>query len=70
MTVWRCPECGYRYSESAGDAHEGFSPGTRREDLPESWTCPDCGIIPADAFVAEDVPGDDADHHRGPSDSR
>lgn len=53
MKVWRCPECGYRYDEAAGDTHEGFAPGTRREDLPEDWTCPDCGIIPADDFVAE-----------------
>jgi rubredoxin len=53
MKTWQCPECGYRYDEAAGDAHEGFAPGTRREDLPEEWTCPDCGIIPAEAFVAE-----------------
>ncbi len=53
MTVWRCPECGYRYDEAAGDAHEGFPPGGYREELPEDWNCPDCGIIPADAFVAD-----------------
>lgn len=50
MGCWLCPECGYRYDEDQGDAHEGFSPGTRFADLPPDWHCPDCGIIPVEEF--------------------
>ncbi len=53
MTRWRCPECGYRYDEIAGDLHEGFAPGMKLCDLPTDWTCPDCGIIPAREFVPD-----------------
>ena len=27
---------------------EGIAPGTRWEDVPESWTCPDCSATKAD----------------------
>jgi rubredoxin len=27
---------------------DGIAPGTRWEDVPESWSCPDCGATKAD----------------------
>jgi rubredoxin len=41
--TWMCLICGYIYDEAKGDADSGLSPGTRWEDVPINWTCPDCG---------------------------
>lgn len=38
-----CIICGYIYDEELGDSEGGLQPGTRWEDVPEDWTCPDCG---------------------------
>ena len=38
-----CVVCGYIYEEEAGDPDSNLAPGTRWEDIPEDWTCPDCG---------------------------
>lgn len=38
-----CSICGYLYDDSAGDPKGGFAPGTKWEDLPETWVCPLCG---------------------------
>ncbi|HHM06207.1 MAG TPA: rubredoxin [Gammaproteobacteria bacterium] len=38
-----CVICGFVYSEAEGRPAEGIAPGTRWEDVPEIWTCPDCG---------------------------
>ena len=40
---WQCAMCGFFYDEAKGMPEEGIAPGTRWEDVPESWTCPDCG---------------------------
>lgn len=47
--------CDYIYDEAEGVPEEGIAPGIRFEDLPESWTCPDCGAAKSE-FVVE---GDD-----------
>ena len=44
MARYRCPECGLVYDEARGHAHEGFPPGTRWDDVPDAWVCPDCGV--------------------------
>ena len=31
------------YDEAAGAPNEGIAPGTRWEDIPPNWTCPECG---------------------------
>ncbi|WP_378944342.1 rubredoxin [Mesorhizobium sp. ANAO-SY3R2] len=41
--VWECVLCGFRYDEAAGDPDGGVAPGTRWEDVPEDWVCPECG---------------------------
>lgn len=43
MSKWRCIPCGYVYDEARGEAGDGIDPGTPWEDLPQHWSCPDCG---------------------------
>lgn len=43
MEKWRCLVCGYIYDPEIGDPNSGVSPGTRFEDLPDDWVCPECG---------------------------
>ena len=40
--VYRCLICGYEYDERRGLPEAGIAPGTRWEDIPLSWRCPDC----------------------------
>ncbi len=42
--IWECLVCGWIYDEGKGDADEGFAPGTRWEDIPADWLCPECGV--------------------------
>lgn len=46
--IWECAQCGYIYDEAKGDPEEGFPPGTRWEDIPDDWECPDCGAAKVD----------------------
>jgi rubredoxin len=50
MARWVCSVCDYEYVEGAGDPATGIPPGTRFEDLPDDWRCPDCGAG-KEAFV-------------------
>ena len=43
MKKWKCRFCGHIYDEAKGDAETGIPPGTRFEDLPADWLCPNCG---------------------------
>ena len=38
-----CLICGFIYDEAAGLPDEGIGAGTRWEDVPMNWTCPECG---------------------------
>lgn len=42
MKTYVCTICGYVYDEAAGDPENGIAPGTRWEDVPDSWVCPLC----------------------------
>ena len=44
MAKFECPVCGYIYDEEAGNPREGFAPGTKWDDVPDDWNCPDCGV--------------------------
>jgi rubredoxin len=44
MEKWECTACGYIYDPEKGDPDNGIDPGTSFEDLPEDWTCPQCGV--------------------------
>lgn len=43
MKNYTCTLCGYVYDEEAGDPENGIAPGTKWEDLPDTWMCPMCG---------------------------
>lgn len=40
--TYMCLICGWIYDEAAGAPEEGLSPGTRWEDVPMNWSCPEC----------------------------
>jgi rubredoxin len=46
--TWMCVVCGFIYDEAKGLPEEGIAPGTRWEDIPDTWTCPDCGVTKSD----------------------
>jgi len=39
-----CIICGLIYDEEKGLPDAGLAPGTRWEDVPDDWLCPDCGV--------------------------
>jgi len=41
---WECIVCGWIYDEELGLPEEGIPPGTKWEDVPVDWVCPDCGV--------------------------
>ena len=43
MKKYECTVCGYIYDPAKGDPDHGIARGTAFEDLPEGWTCPECG---------------------------
>ncbi|MEY2169421.1 MULTISPECIES: rubredoxin [unclassified Rhodanobacter] len=53
LRKWMCVVCGYIYDETLGVPEEGIEPGTRWEDVPETWTCPDCGATKSDFEMIE-----------------
>lgn len=51
--TWMCVICGWIYDEAKGSPDEGIAPGTRWEDVPDYWTCPDCGAGKEDFELIE-----------------
>lgn len=51
--TWMCLICGLIYDEAAGLPDEGIAPGTRWEDVPMNWVCPECGARKADFEMVE-----------------
>ena len=50
---WMCIVCGYIYDEEIGWPEDGIQPGARWEEVPEDWTCPECGASKADFQMIE-----------------
>ncbi|MGH8428400.1 MAG: rubredoxin [Gammaproteobacteria bacterium] len=50
---YMCVVCGYIYDEAEGDPLGGVAPGTRWEDIPITWSCPDCGAPKEDFEMVE-----------------
>ncbi len=48
--IYQCTGCAYQFDESNGDDYEGYIPGTRFEDLPEDFVCPDCAVCSKQDF--------------------
>ncbi len=57
MKKWQCVVCGFTYDESLGLPGEGIAPGTRWGDIPDDWSCPECGVAKSDFEMAsvEDI---------------
>ncbi|WP_372922220.1 rubredoxin, partial [Roseovarius sp.] len=51
-----CLVCGYIYDEAQGDPEHGLPAGTRFEDIPDDWYCPDCQVTKADFVAMGDIP--------------
>ena len=51
--TWMCLICGWIYSEQDGDDESGLAPGTRWDDIPMNWTCPECGARKDDFEMVE-----------------
>lgn len=54
MKQYVCVVCGWIYDEAEGLPDEGIPAGTKWEDIPEDWTCPDCGVGKED-FEMEEI---------------
>ena len=48
MKTYVCIVCGFVYDESLGRPEEGIAPGTRWADVPDGWSCPECGAAKSD----------------------
>jgi rubredoxin len=53
MEKWKCTVCDYIYDPDLGDPDNDVAPGTKFEDIPDSWVCPQCGAPKSD-FVKID----------------
>lgn len=50
---WECVICGFIYDEALGLPEDGIAAGTKWDDVPEDWECPDCGISKSDFDMLE-----------------
>ena len=50
---WECIVCGWIYDEEKGNPEEGIARGSRWEDVPDDWGCPECGVGKEDFDMME-----------------
>ena len=50
---YMCVICGFIYDEAVGLPEENIPPGTRWEDIPPAWACPECGANKEDFEMIE-----------------
>lgn len=53
MKKYMCLICGWIYDEAEGCPEDGIAPGTKWDDIPMNWTCPECGARKDDFEMAE-----------------
>lgn len=46
--IWICVVCGLVYDPVLGLPEDGIPAGTAFEDIPDDWSCPDCGVSKED----------------------
>ena len=51
--AYMCVICGWIYEEESGLPEAGIEPGTRWEDIPEDFVCPECGATKDDFEMIE-----------------
>ncbi|MEM6580735.1 MAG: FAD-dependent oxidoreductase [Pseudomonadota bacterium] len=66
MSKYECIVCGLVYDEKEGWPDDGIAPGTKWEDVPEDWLCPDCGVGKEDFELLEEEALEDTPHHEEP----
>lgn len=44
MSKWKCKVCDYIYDPAKGDPDNNIPVGTPFEEIPDDWTCPECGV--------------------------
>jgi rubredoxin-NAD+ reductase len=66
MSKWECIVCGLVYDEKEGWPDDGIAAGTKWEDVPEDWLCPDCGVGKEDFELIEEAAVEDTPHHEEP----
>ena len=50
---YMCVICGWIYDEEKGAPDDGLAPGTKWDDIPMNWQCPECGAIKDDFEMVE-----------------
>ena len=53
MKKYVCVVCGFVYDPAVGMPDDGIPAGTAFEDIPDDWSCPDCGVAKSDFEVVE-----------------
>lgn len=53
MKKWLCIICGLIYDEALGWPDDGIAAGTRWEDVPQDWLCPECKVGKGDFEMIE-----------------
>lgn len=53
LKKWQCLTCGFVYDEAEGWPEDDIEPGTRWQDVPEHWVCPECGTPKSDFEMVE-----------------
>jgi rubredoxin len=48
-----CLLCGFIYDEEKGWPEDNILPGTRWDDVPLTWQCPECGATKDDFEMVE-----------------
>ncbi len=52
--VLECSVCGYVLDLEKGDPEHGIAQGTRREEIPDNWECPECSATIQSFVVVEE----------------
>ena len=50
---YMCLLCGFVYDEEQGWPDDHIAPGTRWEEIPADWMCPDCRAMKEDFEMIE-----------------
>ncbi|MFB1490666.1 MULTISPECIES: rubredoxin [unclassified Thiocapsa] len=53
MKTYMCVICGLIYDEAEGWPDDDIPPGTRWDDVPLNWKCPECGAGKDDFEMVE-----------------
>jgi rubredoxin len=51
---YMCVVCGFVYDEKEGLPKHSIAAGTPFENIPDDWTCPDCGVGKSDFELVEE----------------